>query len=75
MAEKKTKRVKDIMPYVILVFVLISTVFILVEVTGHLINEGLINTDQAPPISEPSAIPGTNTPDRPTPTAQPVEGA
>jgi hypothetical protein len=75
MAEKKTKRVKNILPQVILVFVLLSTILIIVDVSGHLIENGLIGTELAPTISEPTDLPGTETPARPTPTAEPVQGA
>ena len=75
MAEKKSKRVKDIMPQVILVFVLLSTVLILVDVSGHVINDGLIKTEQPANISNPTEIPAAITPSGPTPTAQPIEGA
>ena len=62
MAEKKKNRVKKFMPNVILVFVLLSTILILVDVSGHLIDDGLLSTEQAPGISEPTDIPGTDMP-------------
>ena len=70
MVKKKTSRLKNAFPHIILVFVLISTVLIVVEISGQLANEGVISTEQPPIISEP-----TNVPLGPTLTLPPIEDA
>ena len=68
MAEKKTKRLKNIMPIVILVFVLLSTTLIVVDISGNLVNEGVFqfeSTNTPTPTLE-------ETPSGPLPTPEPI---
>jgi hypothetical protein len=76
MAEKKTKRMKDIMPNVILVFVLLSTVLILIDISGNLINDGLLQIDSGADEAEPiNTKQVESTPIGPTPTLAPIGDA
>jgi hypothetical protein len=75
MAEKKSTRVTNLVSHGILIFVLLCTVLILVEVGGNLINDGVIGTEQVPDIGFPSSTPGAPTPSRPTPTLPPINDA
>jgi hypothetical protein len=71
MAEKKTNRLKKIMPNVILIFVLLSTVLILLDVSTNLLNEIDVQTEivVTPTVqSEPTQM-------GPTPTYEPIEDA
>ena len=68
MAEKKTKRLNTIMPIVILVFVLLSTTLIVVDISGNLVNEGVFqfeSTNTPTPTLE-------ETPSGPLPTPEPI---
>jgi hypothetical protein len=71
MAEKKTKRIKKIMPNVILIFVLVCTVLILIDVSGNLINE----IDTPTETVETPTVQTEPTPIGPTPTFIPIEDA
>lgn len=75
MAEKKSNRLKDILPHVILVFVLVSTVLILVDVAGNLISENFLQGEQPSIINTPSKTPGQDIPVGPTPTLPPIQDA
>lgn len=71
MAEKKTNRLKKIMPNVILIFVLLSTVLILMDVSANLINEIDTQTDTL----ESPATETSPTPSGPLPTPEPIQDA
>jgi hypothetical protein len=53
----------------------LSTVLILFDVSGHLIEDGLIETGQPANIGGPTTMPATDTPSGPTPTVEPIEDA
>jgi hypothetical protein len=69
MAEKKSKRLKNFMPNVILVFVLICTVLIIFDISGNLVNEGVLVEDINTPTK---TIEVEETPSGPLPTPEPI---
>jgi hypothetical protein len=71
MAETKSIRVKNLLPNVILIFVLLSTVLILIDVSANLIDE----IDTQTEIVDTPAIETFPTPTGPLPTPEPIEDA
>lgn len=70
MAEKKTKRLKEIMPIVIMVFVLLSTILIVFDISGNLANEGVFQFGKT---ATPTPTQGVEpTPSGPLPTPEPI---
>ncbi|MEN8242392.1 MAG: hypothetical protein ABFS17_10755 [Chloroflexota bacterium] len=70
MDEKKTKSLNNIIPNVILVFVLLCTLLIVFEISGNLVNEGVFQfeNEERPTLT----VEVEETPSGPLPTPEPI---
>jgi hypothetical protein len=73
---KNKKFLTDILPHIILVFALLSTILVIVHITQNLSMEGVFQSDQSEiePTSTPHDL-ATPTFPLPTPTLPPIEDA
>lgn len=72
MAEKKKSRLKEIMPNIILVLVLVCAVLIILDVSSTLIDEGIRLFDKADPTLPVITQEVDPTPSGPLPTSEPI---
>jgi hypothetical protein len=75
MAEKKKSKMKEIMPNIILVLVLVCAVLIILDVSSTLIDEGVRLFDQPDPTLPAITQEYDETPSGPLPTPEPIEDA
>ncbi|MCP4140123.1 MAG: hypothetical protein GY755_07510 [Chloroflexi bacterium] len=75
MAEKKNNKLKQIMPNIILVVVLVCAVLIILDVSSTLIDEGVGLFDQPDPTLPVINQEVDETPSVPLPTPEPIEDA